>query len=164
VQGVAPPGTSNSSLSPRITSERSWGSRRSLIAVDVASGAERLAYTFPNWAPGAGEPKFSPDGKRILFHYWCFYGDECPESTRGPRNARLATIRPDGTGLRALRLGILADSGAWAPDAEAIAFRCYTEPPVFRLCTSRLDGRHRKVFPIEPLGSVHPDWGRVSRP
>ena len=56
---------------------------------------------------------------------------QCPDGARGPRNARLATIRPDGTGLRVLRLGMLADSGAWAPDGDAITFRCQPQagPP-----------------------------------
>lgn len=135
-----------------------------LMAVDVAGGAERLVYQLPDWAPGAGFPKFSPDGRRILFHYWCIWGDNCPAGARAPRNARLATIRLDGTGLRLLRLGILADSGAWAPDGDAITFRCQPQagPPragAFRLCTSRLDGSNLKVFPIEPLNSVHSDWG-----
>jgi dipeptidyl aminopeptidase/acylaminoacyl peptidase len=35
-----------------------------LMAVDVASGAERVVYRFPEWAPGAGDPKFSPSGRR----------------------------------------------------------------------------------------------------
>lgn len=42
-----------------------------LIAVDVAARVERTVYKFPRWAPGAGIPKFSPDGKRILFGFWC---------------------------------------------------------------------------------------------
>lgn len=132
-----------------------------LMAVDVASGAERVVYRFPPWAPGAGVPKFAPDGKRILFTYWCTIavGDACPDSTRSSRNARLATIHPDGAGLRVLRLGILADSPTWAPDGESIAFRCQPQLGTIRLCTSRLDGGDLKLFPIEPLLSVHPDWG-----
>jgi Tol biopolymer transport system component len=131
------------------------------MAVDVASGAERVVYRFPDWAPGAGNPKFSPSGKRILFTYWCTIavGDACPDSTRGPRNARLATIRPDGTGRRVLHLGVRADSGTWAPDGRRIAVRCQPQPGTFRLCTSRLDGSDLKVFPFQPMASVHPDWG-----
>jgi Tol biopolymer transport system component len=132
-----------------------------LMAVDVASGAERVVYRFPEWAPGAGDPKFSPSGKRILFTYWCTIavGDECPASTRSARNARLATIRPDGTGLRLLHLGTLADSPTWSPDGRRIAFRCQPQLGTIRLCTSRLDGRDLTMFPYSPLLSVHPDWG-----
>jgi Tol biopolymer transport system component len=129
-----------------------------LIAANVATGKERLVYSLPPWAPGAGIPKFSPDGKRILFGYWCIYGDSCPASTRSRRNARLATIHPDGTGLRVLRLKLLADSGTWSPDGKQIVYRCSSRIGVFNLCTSRLDGTKLKRFPW-PLESAHPDWG-----
>jgi dipeptidyl aminopeptidase/acylaminoacyl peptidase len=85
-----------------------------LIAINVATGVERIVYRFPRWAPGAGIPKFSPDGKRILFGFWCIYGDQCPSISREPRNEKLATIRPDGSGLHRLPLAGV-DTGAWSP-------------------------------------------------
>jgi Tol biopolymer transport system component len=138
-----------------------------LIAVDVATRVERTVYKFPRWAPGAGIPKFSPDGRRILFGFWCIYGDQCPGTSREPRNEKLATIRPDGRGLHRLPLAGV-DTGAWSPDSKEIAFRCRarsdlgpststTEPP-YRLCISKLDGTTFKRFPW-PLVSVHPEWG-----
>jgi Tol biopolymer transport system component len=141
-----------------------------LIAVDVATRVERTVYKFPRWAPGAGIPKFSPDGRRILFGFWCIYGDQCPGTSREPRNEKLATIRPDGRGLHRLPLtGV--DTGAWSPDGKQIAFRCRarsdlgpstsTNEPPYRLCISNLDGTRFTRFPW-PLVSVHPDW-RIDR-
>jgi len=132
-----------------------------LMAIDVASGAERLVYAIPAWAPGSGIASFSPDGKRILFGYWCIYGDSCPASTRAARNSRLATIRLDGGGLKVLPIKLRADSGAWSPSGKFIVFRCHASSlssGAFKLCTSRLDGKQLKQFPW-PLGSAHPSWG-----
>jgi Tol biopolymer transport system component len=135
--------------------------RTKLMVVDVASGAERLVYAIPAWAPGSGIASFSPDGKRILFGYWCIWGDSCPAGTHSLRNSRLAVIRPDGGGLKVLPIALRADSGAWSPTGRFIVFRCHASSlssGPFRLCTSRSDGRHLRQFPW-PLGSAHPSWG-----
>jgi Tol biopolymer transport system component len=141
-----------------------------LVSVAVATRAQRTVYRFPRWAQGAGEPDFSPSGRKILFSYWCIYGDSCPPSTRAARNATLATIRPDGTGLHRLRFRTGADSGAWSPDGRRIAFRCRskpgTPPPpglpplagLFRVCVANLDGTAFKRFSW-PVSSAEPDWG-----
>ena len=129
-----------------------------LRAVDVTSGAERSVYALPRWAPWGGLANWSPDGTRILFQYSCLYGDQCPPGTNSRRrNQRLATIRPDGTGLRVLPLKTLADSPAWSPDGKKVAFRCLRS----RLCVSNLDGTGLRQFPWR-LVSVHPDWGPAS--
>ena len=132
-----------------------------LMAIDVATGAERVVHRLPSWAPGSGYAAFAPDGKRILFGFWCLYGDSCPPSSRSPRNATLATIHPDGRGLRLLRLKTDADSGTWSPDGKQIAFRCRSGTGLtlsFRLCTSKLNGTSFRRFPW-PVGSAEPDWG-----
>jgi Tol biopolymer transport system component len=131
-----------------------------LMAVDVVTGAGRVVYRLPRWAPGSGLAAFAPDGKRILFGFWCIYGDSCPASSRAERNATLATIHPDGRRLRLLRLRSGADSGAWSPDGKRIVFRCRSSagPASFRLCISKLNGTGFRRFPW-PVGSAEPDWG-----
>jgi TolB protein len=132
-----------------------------LMAADLATGTERVIYRLPSWAPGAGLVAFAPDGRQILFGFWCIYGDSCPASSRSPRNATLATIHPDGRGLRMLRLETGADSGTWSPDGKRIAFRCHsgTGPTLsFKLCTSTLNGTGFTRFPW-PVQSAEPDWG-----
>jgi hypothetical protein len=61
-----------------------------LMAMDVRSDTERVVYRFPSWAPGGGIQKYSPDGRRIMFTYWCAIapGDECPADSRSPRHHR----------------------------------------------------------------------------
>lgn len=134
-----------------------------LVAVDVKSAAERLVYAFPHWAPGAGGgASFSPDGTRILFGFWCGFGDQCPSNAFAMRNSRLATIRPDGSRLEILPIKLRADSADWSPSGSQILFRCHVPALVrgtqFKLCTSRPDGTHLKQFPW-PLESAHPSWG-----
>jgi hypothetical protein len=60
-----------------------------------------------------------------MFTYWCAIapGDECPAESRSRRNDTIATIRPDGTGLRILPLRELGDSGSWAPSGRRLVFR-----------------------------------------
>jgi TolB protein len=144
-----------------------------LIAVDVKTRAQHTVYAFPKWAPGAGVAAFAPSGNQILFGYWCIYGDSCPPSTRAKRNATLATIHPDGTGLHHLHLRTGADSGNWSPDGKHIVFRCRSKPgtpttpglppitALFRVCVSKLDGSGFRRFPW-PVSSAEPDWGTHS--
>jgi TolB protein len=142
----------------RDASDSPPASPTTLLAADVATGAERTVYTLPRWAPWGGLANWSRDGQQILFQYSCLYGDQCPPGTNGSRrNQRLATIRPDGTGLRVLPLKTLADSPAWSPDGKKVAFRCLRS----RLCVSNLDGTGLRQFPWR-LVSVHPDWGPAS--
>jgi TolB protein len=131
-----------------------------LMAVDVITGVQRVVYRLATWALGSGLAAFAPDGKRILFGFWCIYNDSCPASSRAERNATLATIQADRHGLRLLRLRSGADSGAWSPDGKQIVFRCRTSagPLSFRLCISSLNGTAFRRFPW-PVGSAEPDWG-----
>src|SRR5207244_2914234 len=46
-----------------------------------------LAYSAPSpWAAGGSHPRWSPDGSKIVFSDWCFFGDDqqCPPSTPNP--------------------------------------------------------------------------------
>jgi Tol biopolymer transport system component len=128
-----------------------------LVAIDVATRAERVIYRLPSWAQGGGAPKFSPNGRKILFSFWCIYGDSCPASTRSSRNAKLATIDRNGRHLHAVPLPVGADSGVWSPNGRELVLRCHAGLD-FRLCIATAGGKHLKRFPWR-VDSAHPDWG-----
>ena len=149
-----------------------------LIAVDVVTRRERLAYRIPKWAPGTGTATYSPNGKQILFGYGAS-GDSRPPSTRDERNATLATIHPDGTALHRLHLRTGAESGEWSPDDTQIVFRCRsanpTAPPppclpplasLVRVCTTKLDGTGFRTLPmaskLRRAGLGHPPMTSIA--
>ncbi|HEX4732774.1 MAG TPA: hypothetical protein VH247_00050 [Thermoleophilaceae bacterium] len=91
------------------------GVRVEIWMVDTdGTGLHRLLSSGRRW----GDPHFSPDGSTILVQGW----DE--RSNQG-RNSNEYTIRPDGTGLKALTnepLGSYSFSGSWSPDGNHIAY------------------------------------------
>ena len=68
------------------------------MAADVLTGTERVVYRLPSWAPGSDSAAFAPDGKRILFGYWCIYGDSCPASSRTEKTPPWPRSSPTGAG------------------------------------------------------------------
>jgi Tol biopolymer transport system component len=66
--------------------------------------------------PGAELPRWSPDGRLILFD---------SDYARTPKSViSLFTIKPDGSGLKRLPLvtGLFNGEGTWSPDGENVAY------------------------------------------
>jgi hypothetical protein len=71
--------------------------------------------------------------------------------------AAMATIQPDGHGLRVLWLERVP-RGAWSPDGSQVVFRCRSRAgptPPFKPCISKLNGTSFRSFPW-PLASAEP--------
>jgi Tol biopolymer transport system component len=65
-----------------------------------------------------GDPHFSPDGSKILVQAY-------DERANQGRNSNEYTVRPDGTGLKALTnepIGSFSFSGDWSPDGDHIVY------------------------------------------
>ena len=99
---------------------------------------------------------WAPDGERLVF---TANGD----SHKPGISSNIATIRPNGTGLRYLthyRGGdVNAFVGSYSPDGRSIVFR-FEDHGQYGLYTIRTDGSHRHV--ILPLSNFKPrfiDWG-----
>jgi Tol biopolymer transport system component len=78
------------------------------------TGLRRLLSGGRRW----GDPHFSPDGSKILVQAY-------DERANQGRNSNEFTIRPDGSGLKALTnepMGSYSFSGSWSPDGNHIAY------------------------------------------
>ena len=100
----------------------------------------------------AGNPDWSPDGRRIVFN----------SSFEGQAAVELYTVRPDGEGLRRLRRErehSFSFEPVWSPDGGRIAFVHGTSRTPPHIWTMRPNGEGRRQLTHGPKPDVRPDWG-----
>lgn len=119
-----------------------------------ARSVRALAHAWP----GAGAPSWSPDGKRLLYSTYCWFGN-CGQP---PVGAQLYTVGLDGKSPRQLtRLSGNALAPRWSPDGKRIVFVRNTR--VGRggdVYVVGADGKGvRRVTRAPDLGARGPDWG-----
>jgi Tol biopolymer transport system component len=135
----------------------------SAIYTVKADGSDlRLVRRMPRKWPGAGAPDWSPDGKRLLFSTFCWFGP-CGQA---PTGAQLFTIKPNGDGLRKLtHLRGNSYNAGWSPDGRKIVFAHHRAlGPEGDIYTINADGSGVRRLTHKPkLDSHRPDWGRASR-
>jgi TolB protein len=100
----------------------------------------------------AGNPDWSPDGKRIAFN--SFYG--------GPRPPEIYTVRPDGSGLRRLRRepkNSYSFDPVWSPDGRRLAFVHGAGRQVPHIWTMKKNGTRLRQVTHGRRPDGGPDWG-----
>lgn len=134
----------------------------SIYVIDADGGHLELVRRMPRKWPGAGAPDWSPDGKRLLFSTFCWFGP-CGQP---PTGAQLFTLKPNGEGLRRVtHLAGNSYNAGWSPDGKKIVFAHHRRlGPEGDIYTINADGTGVRRLSHRPKLDAHrPDWGRGSR-
>jgi Tol biopolymer transport system component len=100
----------------------------------------------------AGNPDWSPDGKRIVFN----------SSFEGQSAVEIYTVRPDGSGLKRVRKEpkkSFSFEPVWSPNGTRIAFAHATTTTPPHIWTMKRSGKGLKQVTRGPKPDVRPDWG-----
>jgi Tol biopolymer transport system component len=119
------------------------------FVVPAVGGPERQVSA---WLPDISAPRWSPDGRRLLY-----------DNIRGD----LVTVRPDGTGRRRVHLDVatraFAFDATWSPDGTRIVFGLFTlhaHEGVSGIYTSGARGGAVTPVATTTENFFHaPDWG-----
>jgi Tol biopolymer transport system component len=104
----------------------------------------------------AGNPDWSPNGKRIVFN----------SSYEAQAAVEIYTVRPNGRGLQRLRhepRGSYSFDPVWSPDGRRIAFVHGRGRGLPHIWTMRRDGGHLLQVTGGPRPDFSPDWGERRR-
>ena len=100
----------------------------------------------------AGNPDWSPDGKRIVFN----------SSYEGQAAVEIYTVRPDGSRLTRLRREpkeSYSVEPVWSPDGGRIALVHGTFDTLPHIWTMKPNGKRLRQLTHGPKPDVRPDWG-----
>jgi TolB protein len=100
----------------------------------------------------AGNPDWSPGGKRIVFN----------SSFEGQGAVEIYTVRPEGSGLRRLRREPeheFSFDPVWSPDGRRIAFVHGSARGLPHIWTMKRNGTGVRRLTRGPLPDFTPDWG-----
>jgi len=111
------------------------------------NGTELEATNLTNNATFDGRPKYSPDGRQILF-----------ESDRGGVAIDLYIMNADGTGVRRLTTSSGSTGGTWHPDGSQIAFQRVISGFSFEIFKINIDGTGETRLTNNPAEDSLPAW------
>lgn len=102
-------------------------------------------------------PRFSPDGKRLVFVR--YRGKGCPQPYCPSEHPALFVVGVDGTGLRQLTSFALHPGDAdWSPDGKRIVFEAYPNGPYADVYVIGANGHNLRNLTRDPTGQADPVW------
>ena len=128
-----------------------------IFVINADGTHARSVRSLPHGWPGAGAPSWSPDGKRLLYSTYCWFGN-CGQP---PVGAQLFTVGLDGKTRQLTRLSGNSLAPRWSPDGKKIVFvRNARAGPGGDVYVVGADGKGlRRVTRAPDLGARGPDWG-----
>jgi Tol biopolymer transport system component len=146
---------------PRRLTDRAFGSdrrtgawRREIYVMDADGSNVRRVSTLPERAKLDTAPRFSPDGRRLVFTRYI--------NETAPVRSALFTVRLDGGGLKQLTpWGNGAGDADWSPSGKKLVFESYPSPKSYgEVYTVEADGEHLKNITENGRsgGSSDPVW------
>ena len=146
------PAWSPDGLSIAMEADRGDPAHQQGIYVMDVDGTNLRRVTIPSAGFHDGKPRFSPDGKHLVFTR--FRGKDLAEK------AAVFTVSPDGTHLRRLTtFAIHADDLDWSPDGKRIVFDGYPNAGAYgHIYVIDSNGRHLRNLTPGKTGSGDPVW------
>lgn len=132
-------------------------SRQGIFTMHSDGGHVRRITTVPRGYEFDYAPRFSPDGKHLVFAR--YRGKGCPQPYCPSDNAALFVVGLDGTGLRRLTsFAIHVGDSDWSPDARRIVFEGYPDGPYGDVYVIGANGRHLRNLTRDSDGQADPVW------
>ena len=98
-----------------------YPAQQGIYVLTINGGGLRRITTLPTSATNDSAPRFSPDGRRLVFTRY--------RGTGRAEKAALFTVRLDGHDVRQLTsFAIHAGDADWSPDGKRIVFEAYPNP------------------------------------
>lgn len=145
----------NGSLIAFASDRGDFPDRQGIYVMKPDGGGVRRITKLPVGYESDSAPRFSPDGKRIVFTRY--------RGKNRAEKAALFTVRLDGTGLlRLTTFAVHAGDADWAPDGKHIVFEAYPSPDSFGdVYVVDANGQRLRNLTRNPLrqaGSSDPVW------
>ena len=132
-------------------------SKQGIYTMNSDGGAVRRVTILPRGYEFDLAPRYSPDGKQLVFTR--YRGKGCPQPYCPSEKAALFLVGLDGSGLRRLTsFAIHAGDADWSPDGRRVVFEAYPNGPYGDVYVIGANGRNLRNLTRDATGQADPVW------